>query len=163
MVERRELNQQPTNPNSDPPASGRVTVETPREICRLGNFHHCVERWRPRANTCPGKSSWHHAGALDERDGWQFGKLLQSRRVCGWYRGRGCTVWDRFLCCMHFQTSGCLPALRDLIYPTDLWIAWRCKRIVIISQRDKHHWTHATRLALRCRVMRSIGNLRAAS
>ena len=37
---------------------------------------------------------------------------------------------------MHFQTSGCLPALRDLIYPTDLWIAWRCKRIVH-SQRDK--------------------------
>jgi hypothetical protein len=26
---------------------------------------------------------------------------------------------------MHFQTSGYLPALRDLIYPIDLWIAWR--------------------------------------
>ena len=26
---------------------------------------------------------------------------------------------------MHFQASGDLPALRDLIYPTDLWIPWR--------------------------------------
>ena len=113
--------------------------ETPRETCRFSRYHHCIERRRPRANVCPsdGKSSWRHAGALDERDSWQFGKLLQSGRVCGWYRSRGCTIWDRFLCYMHFQTSGGLPALRDLIYPTDLWIAWRCKRTVIISQRYK--------------------------
>jgi hypothetical protein len=26
---------------------------------------------------------------------------------------------------MHFQTSGHLPALRDLIYPIDFWITWR--------------------------------------
>jgi hypothetical protein len=38
---------------------------------------------------------------------------------------------------MHFQTSGYLPAIRDLIYPTYLRIAWRCKRIAHHSERDE--------------------------
>jgi hypothetical protein len=71
--------------------------------------------------TC--NSPWHHAGAVDEREAWQFGKLLRPGRVCGWYQGRGCTAWGRSLCRMHFQTSGYLPALRNLIHPADLWKA----------------------------------------
>jgi hypothetical protein len=27
--------------------------ESHRETCRLGRYHHCVERWRPRTNGCP--------------------------------------------------------------------------------------------------------------
>jgi hypothetical protein len=47
---------------------------------------------------------------------------------------------------MHFQTSGYLPALRDLIYPPDLRIAWRCMdSSACTSYRNatRHHWTLA--------------------
>jgi hypothetical protein len=54
--------------------------ETAREICRLDRYHRWVERWGPRANGCTSDrdSPRHHAGALDERAAWQFGKLLWS-------------------------------------------------------------------------------------
>jgi hypothetical protein len=38
---------------------------------------------------------------------------------------------------MHFQTSGYLPALRDLILPTDSRIAWGSMRNAGLSQRDE--------------------------
>ena len=62
--------------------------ETAREIRRLRHHHHGAARRRPRTN---GRSfdrgpPWHHAGALDQPQAWQLGKLLQSGRVCGWIR-----------------------------------------------------------------------------
>jgi len=39
---------------------------------------------------------------------------------------------------MHFQTSGYLPALRDLTYPTGLWVAWRSMDPLIGSALLRH-------------------------
>jgi len=48
---------------------------------------------------------------------------------------------------MHFQTSGYLPALRDLILSArfaDRMALHGFECMHVISQRDSHHWTLAT-------------------
>lgn len=82
-----------------PSGDGRAAVKPLVKLVALAAITMALDAGAYAQTATPSdrNSPWHHAGAVDEHEARQFGKLLQSGRVCGWFRSRGCTVWDRSL------------------------------------------------------------------